>query len=580
MSDIRTKLLGLAALAMAFAGMSYGQVACVAADLPAGVTAQATNPTAPILDRAESETELVSDFIANCYGSTLTTGGQLTVFMSLPVTSKAIATVAPANSEAILQVQSETAGGVAIGAPVVYNGTVGGSVVTFTGVTFPANFQATISNIRVNATAAGATSSPIAVTENVFAGTNGLATLVESNTVGYVLKSLATPAFTLNAIGFPDVAQYTVCQGNAVSVLKGFGVGNGAPGFPSFLGPGESFIVTVGEVFGGAFKLQFDATGNLVNEEQGSYPHTLTLNPPSGIGGAASGTEISLTFANVPSAATIYLPLSVTNGFLTLSLTGNPTVATSPAGLVGPSIEGPGGPVAFTPSSGTVTATYQVTATNAASVENVNIPAYITFAANSVSAQGPITVLEAYAPAATLTGQATSVPTFAPSTATPLNGSAISICQTTLLFPYVTNGSGYETGIAIANTTTDNLGNFISPTGSTATPTPGTCKLNFYGDQAQPAQVTVPKTGNIGAWTSTIPGQSPVYADTLSDLISPATGFTGYAIANCNFLDAHGFAFILDATGTGAASGPEGYLAVVLPRATTAGGGADGGDGQ
>jgi RHS repeat-associated protein len=48
---------------------------------------------------------------------------------------------------------------------------------------------------------------------------------------------------------------------------------------------------------------------------------------------------------------------------------------------------------------------------------------------------------------------------------------AINICQTNLLFPFVTNQLGFDTGLAISNTTSD-------PFGTTQC---GTCTLNFYG---------------------------------------------------------------------------------------------------
>jgi len=546
MSDFRTKFFGLAVVATAFAGMSYGQVSCV------GGT-QTTN-VSPILDRAEGETELVSDVVLNCPNSAVVANGQLTVFASLPVTSKAI-TPTPnnglnGNTEAVLQILNT---GAPVGTPpAIYTGTVTGSIITFTGVSFPAAFQATISNVRVNASTAGAGTTPIPVTESVFAGTNGSATLVFNNVVvGYVLKSLTAPAFLTNNLGFPAVTNFNVCNGNPVSGLPGV-----APG-------GPAFTVIVSEAFGGAFKMQVDPMGVITNQEQGSFV------PGGGlaIGTASSGTEISLTFGNVPASATLYVPATIVSGSLTLTLTGNPTVATTPAGLTfsggGPSILAPSGPVAFTPTSGTVTATYQVTQSSAANLESANVPVYVTFAGNSAAAQGPITVLESYAPTGTLTGPATSVPVFAPSTATPLNASIISVCQTTLLFPFVTNAAGFETGIAIANTTTDNLGavTTAAPGGrSLATPTNGTCVLNFYGASTQPTAFTTPV---IGVNTTTVPTQGPVYANTLSTM-SGAANLTGYVIAQCNFLEAHGFSYIVDNFGTPSGTA-EGYLAIVIP---------------
>jgi len=532
MSDFRIRFLGLAAVATAFAGMSYGQVSCGAG------TTQTISPGSPILDRAESQTELVSDVVINCVGSNLVTNGQLTVFSSLPVTSKAIGGLATGNSEAVLRV---TAGGVTS----VYNGTVSGSVVSFTGIIFPTSFVAQISNIRVNASSAGAGTSPVPVTESVFAGSNGLATLVYNNIiVGYVLKSLAAPAFTLNSLGFPAITNYNVCTGNPVAPIAGFGA------------PSLSFSVIAAETFGGAFKLQTDPAGIATNQEQGSYVS-------GSIGTATTATQISLTFGNVPSGATIYVPLSVSQGTLTLTLTGSPTVATTPAGLTlsggGPSIAAPSGPVAFTPSGGTVTATYAVTATSAASLESVAIPVYVSFAANSAPAQGPITVLEAYSPsAATLTGPATAVPTFATPTNTPLNGSIISLCQTTLIFPFITNSSGFETGIAIANTTTDNLG----PLGSSiAVPTNGTCTINFYtGTGTQPTAFTTPV---IGVSTTTVPTSGSVYANTITTMTG-TSGLTGYAIAQCSFLQAHGFGYVVNGFDTPSGTA-DAYLAIVVP---------------
>jgi len=132
---------------------------------------------------------------------------------------------------------------------------------------------------------------------------------------------------------------------------------------------------------------------------------------------------------------------------------------------------------------------------------------------------------------------------------------------TTLLFPYVTNVTGFETGLAITNTTTDNLG---TAGASVSNPTTGSCTLNFYGNQTQPKQVTVPSGGLLlGSYVAS-PLQQPSWADTLSDLIGSGTNFTGYAIASCTFNEAHGFAFITD-NGNTTTGYAEGYLAIVVP---------------
>jgi hypothetical protein len=84
--------------------------------------------------------------------------------------------------------------------------------------------------------------------------------------------------------------------------------------------------------------------------------------------------------------------------------------------------------------------------------------------------------------------------------------------------------------------------------------------LNFYGDTAtQPAAFT---TANIGAFDASS-GTAPVYANVLTTMAGGATEFSGYVIASCNFLDAHGYAFLVDGT-LGQPNGvAQGYLALV-----------------
>jgi hypothetical protein len=332
MSDFRIKLLGLAALATVFTGISYGQVSCNTTPTSGIQEPSGLNTVSPILDRAESEADLVSDVILYCPASPLVAAGQLTVFSSLPVSSKAVAGGAglagtagtAGNSEAILQICAAQsgpgvgcttftgAGGAAVTVigTVFYQGTASGSTVTFSGISFPAGFTAQISNIRVNLSGAAVGSTPLPITESVFAGSNGLATVVYNNvTVGYGLKSLNAPTILTP----PGVTGYTVCNGNAA---------------------GTAFSVVVSETFGGFFKTQTGVSSAagvpapivLQNGEQGSL---LLPASSAAIGSAASGTEFSVTIANVPSAGTIYLPLTIAGSAVggggtafTLTLTG------------------------------------------------------------------------------------------------------------------------------------------------------------------------------------------------------------------------------------------------------------------
>jgi len=149
--------------------------------------------------------------------------------------------------------------------------------------------------------------------------------------------------------------------------------------------------------------------------------------------------------------------------------------------------------------------------------------------------------------------------------------------RTALMMPYALFSStpAYNTGIAIANTTTDagdlNMGFAL---GTTATPQTGAIKFYFF-----------PQTGITGPSafsTSTAPSSTPgggftagtgfiasgsTYVVNLSELLS-AAGFTGsfwqgYIIAVCDFTNGHGQYFIGNA---GAASGvfEQGALMLVL----------------
>ncbi len=148
---------------------------------------------------------------------------------------------------------------------------------------------------------------------------------------------------------------------------------------------------------------------------------------------------------------------------------------------------------------------------------------------------------------------------------TTLNLSAWSLCQTTLLFPFVST-DGVETGIALSNTSTDPgmIGGVI---GGTATPNQGACTLTFYGTNTAakgtpltPIKVAAPDPGFATANVQPT-GTSNAFAIGQAGLV-PA-GFSGYMIAQCNYLYAHGFAYIAYQLGTTIGS-TMGYTANVL----------------
>ncbi|MGO9257348.1 MAG: hypothetical protein ACLQU1_13725 [Bryobacteraceae bacterium] len=148
----------------------------------------------------------------------------------------------------------------------------------------------------------------------------------------------------------------------------------------------------------------------------------------------------------------------------------------------------------------------------------------------------------------------------------------VSICETVLLFPFVTNQVGIDTGIAISNTTSDPLGTNQQQ---------GVCNLYWYGNTppTSAACTSSSTTAGLGCMpgvssTGTVTPSSYVISSgetstTLASAMAP--GFQGYMIAVCQFELAHGFAFITD---VGLRNFAMGYLALVTGTPSSQGVGA------
>jgi len=524
--DFRKKLLVLTVSAMSFAGIAYGD-AC---------GTQTPVPAPPNLLRLESTADLVTDEIIGCTGDTLTaTTGQVIANLSLPVTSKQVSTTL---NEATLII-TVTAGG----AVTTYPGTISGSTVTFGTTALPVTFPTTAYTIRVADIRVNSSTGAVAtyVTESLLATNQGVVIFSASpDQVGYIEQGFAVPSLVPLS-----VKNYVICNGNPALTA----------------GTTASFSIKVAELFGGAFKSITPTVAALTcggaactvtNGEAGSYTPTTTPAAAAGVGTASSGTEFLLTFANVPTGVTIYLPLTVTgtgsSAALTFTLVTSTTNATPVAANVPTGSNLPAS-APLTVANGTGTAVYDVTATdNTVLGENVAISGYITaaagFATTSLSA---VTVTVTPAPTGSV-NPTLVIPNFAASSNPALTLSAFAVCQTSLLFPFVTNQVGFDTGLVLANTSTDPFG-----TSSNATPTPGTCALNFYG-----AGAPTPSTGVAAPGGAQASGTTNAF-----QLSSVAPGFQGYVIAVCNYLYGHGYAFIeYDITQANGIA--EGYLALVL----------------
>ncbi len=158
-----------------------------------------------------------------------------------------------------------------------------------------------------------------------------------------------------------------------------------------------------------------------------------------------------------------------------------------------------------------------------------------------------------YAPIATTGGNGyPSIPSFVLSSPEALKPIfTITNCATNLLYPFVSSVTGFNTGVAVANTSKDPFGT-INET--------GICKVFFYGTTAgggiDPTPQSFSKSlpsGQVATFNLLFGG--PDYG------IQPVVGFQGYIIISCNFRWAHGFAFISDPSNLQTAHG---YLALIL----------------
>jgi hypothetical protein len=469
----------------------------------------------------------------------------------------------------------------------MFLGTVSGNQVTFNGIPILAPVSAgtervfRITNIRANVSGLGGGGLPGTTQLLASISISGSSSVPVSNpvlTAGFVQAGLT--------VGFRNAAN----TGN---------IGSGGTGFNQ-CGPGNSGggpltapaigTLTFSENFGTAFKTRVAVTtgsslpaneqnsngqavvaqnrpGFIYNSESGFVVPALTFTNTGGIatnnqvvGLADYGTRLKAVFNSIPAGMRIFV--STTNLAANTSSATTPANASSYAVLVPSETAPEGATLAPTGSlnsnataiteipvvNGTATAVWEVYNTQPALVETLNFGVWTQFTANPAANSPPpgtATVNLSFAPTPPVPFSATAgatasgtlpIPRFA-DTSTARNIFVLSICQTLLLYPFVTNQAGFDTGLAIANTSSDPIG-----TGAQA----GTCVMNFYGD-------TAPKPVNVASIAT-----GTVYT-TLASIAAP--GFQGYMMALCNFQYAHGFAFISD---LGARNLAMGYLALVV----------------
>lgn len=457
------------------------------------------------------------------------------------------------------------------GRPNVFQGIVAGNQVQFLGV--PVDAPGTsghrvfrFTNIRANASgiSAGASGTPGSIQALISAsGSTSVPINNPSQVIGFVQQGMVfnprvrtditSTTNTTTNISFP--------QCNSLSRTATTG----------------NFVLEFRENFASSFKtvgsIGQSVPGNIYNTESG-----FTATQLGSIGLADTGTRLKAIFNNIPAGVSVYASLtnfaaSAANAPKANLLTGESgpvifapasfTDMATPASLT--STFGSAGAPSTTSTNqltvvnGQAKAVWEVTQANALVADGYYVVVWFAYSANAAQnspAPGTATVSGSFAP--TPTGLGVSATTAATASATLPNPRFVDgtasraifityICRTNLLFPYVTNASGFDTGLAIANTSLD-TGVFATATATQA----GGCTLFSYGDNA-PASIP---TGTIAA--------GKVYVN-LASAVMP--NFQGYVIAQCAFQYAHGFAFVSD---FGARNLAMGYLALVIPEPGTA----------
>jgi hypothetical protein len=373
--------------------------------------------------------------------------------------------------------------------------------------------------------------------------------------------------------------------------------------------------------------LNQNVPGAIYNTEAGfeyvTGQNSPTPNPPNGIGngpatGAANGgtpliststgiaqagiatqgTRLYLSFSSIPQGSSVFVPPVV---FLFRQNATAPAPAVFTAGantgvavLVSTDTAGdtayaltqalPATAVAGA-ATGTLVpvsnnlAVYEVLFDDPNSLENVDIPVVVAFQANlsanppaglpapGVTAQVSGGFAPFYTSSAAALPQTTAafpIPRFVPGNA-PINIFAINKCACDMLFPFVSSTGGFDSGIAIANTSLDPGATF----GFFATPQQGAVQFFYFGTgnggAAPPASQTSAIVPAGQVLTYVLSSGGGAIGNNANGLDNRANGFQGYIIAQAGFQYCHSYAFISALGGGPTSAGvSEGYLGLIL----------------
>jgi len=317
------------------------------------------------------------------------------------------------------------------------------------------------------------------------------------------------------------------------------------------------------------------------------FPLNSTSTGISQAGSATQGTRLFMSFSNIPTGSAVFVPPVIY--FYRQNLGSTPQPATLNANSTGVAVlvtTDAAGDTAYNPVGGgnlvavsNNLAVYEVLFSDANSLEQVDIPVVVAYIANlSANPPGglPVTgviaqVVGGFAPFYTsasaglpATTSTFPIPRFVPGNA-PANLFEIQKCACDLLFPFVVSSGGFDTGIAIANTSLDPGATF----GFFATPQQGAVTFFYFGignnGTAPPASQTsgIVPAGQVLTYVLSSGGGA--IGNNANGLDNRASGFQGYVIAQAQFQYCHAYAFVsaLNAGPTGQGVS-EGYLGLIL----------------
>jgi hypothetical protein len=333
---------------------------------------------------------------------------------------------------------------------------------------------------------------------------------------------------------------------------------------------GNPISITFEERFGAAFKVRNVATladsptalaaqdipGFGYGTETGYYYSGLSNVHGASVAGLASqGTQLVATFQGIPDGVSLFV--SQRNS------TSDTDKATLVSGGAPLSYSSATGESQVSLSGGAGSAVWEIVEAQTAITDDVNFTVRVSYTPNTsagIPALGVGTVSGSYGPVSDIivATSANLQPRFIPEDDA-YDLLEIISCSTNLLWPYVTNQGGFDSGLVISNTSMD--------PGPWVTPQEGTCFIHYYGNAnggAPPAMDTTPIIGAGGhaAWTLSSGGFVANFGEPAGDqLIAAAPGFQGYVIAQCMFQYAHGYAFLSD---LGAQNLAQGYIALIL----------------